>query len=365
TSIRQHNIIPEPSLVSQITHVALAFLPSSSFNHDPPSSYGLFTTIEEVRSKFTTGTKVMVAIGGWGDVSGFEEAARTVEGREKWAKNVRVMVEKLGVDGVDIDWEYPAGNGEDYKQTPNNKREWEIKAYPLLLSALRKQLPRPLLISAAVPGLPRDMIAFTPVTMPTIMESLDFLNVMTYDLMNRRDNTTKHHTGIAASLTSITSYTQLGVPPSKLNLGFAFYIKWYKTGFCEKGKEVGCPTLLLEDPVTGGDMGRAGAFSWHDAVPEEFKESWGRAQEGGRWDERGGGWWFWEWDWDGMGKEGIWWSWDTPEVMLKKSPAIIEEKGLGGAFAWGLGEDAPRFEHLKATNRGVEEWKSVRYKDEL
>lgn len=44
----------------------------------------------------------MVAIGGWGDVSGFEEAAKTEEGRERWAKNVRVMVERTGADGISI-----------------------------------------------------------------------------------------------------------------------------------------------------------------------------------------------------------------------------------------------------------------------
>lgn len=66
----------------------------------------LFTTVGQVRAKFDTGTKVMVAIGGWGDL-GFEDAARNHVSRRRWAKHVKTMIDKTGADGVDIDWEYP------------------------------------------------------------------------------------------------------------------------------------------------------------------------------------------------------------------------------------------------------------------
>lgn len=42
----------------------------------------------------------MVAIGGWGDTAGFEEAAKTEEGRKRWAGNVGRMVEDTGADGM-------------------------------------------------------------------------------------------------------------------------------------------------------------------------------------------------------------------------------------------------------------------------
>ena len=50
---------------------------------------------------------------------------------------------------------------------------------------------------------------------------------MTYDLMNRKDNITKHYTGIQLSLETINVYLQNGVSPEKANLGFAFYVKWF------------------------------------------------------------------------------------------------------------------------------------------
>lgn len=232
---------------------------------------------------------------------------------------------------------------------PNSEKAWEIEAYPLLLSEIRSALGPQKIISAAVPGLPRDMLAFTKAKISAISASLDFFNVMTYDLMNRRDNVTKHHTGIELSLDAINSYEERGIPSEKMNLGFAFYIKWYKTdpnGGCDI-HPVGCKTTLMEDPLTGADLGQAGAFSWHDPVPEEVSASYERAVAHGKYDSRGGGHYYWD------PEENRWWSWDTPDVIAKKFPAIMEKKGLGGAFAWGLGEDAGDFRHLKALTAEV------------
>lgn len=178
--------------------------------------------------------------------------------------------------------------------------------------------------------------------------------------MNRRDDVTKHHTGIEMSLTSIDAYLDRGVPATKANLGFAFYVKWFKTTDCGE-KPVGCKTVLLEDPETGADLGGAGGFSWDDEVPEDVEVSFKQALKGGQWDEEGGGWYFWH------EKESLWWTWDTAEVIGRKFPSILEEKGLGGVFAWGLGEDGPTFERLKALTTGYEEWKggNTSAKDEL
>lgn len=179
--------------------------------------------------------------------------------------------------------------------------------------------------------------------------------------MNRRDSVTKHHTGIQASLESIDAYEQRGIPPEKMNLGFAFYLKWFKTdpnGGCEKNP-VGCQTALMEDPETGADLGKAGAFSWHDPVPKEVSASYERAMAHGKYDKKFGGHYYWD------PEENIWWSWDTPEVIAKKFPAIMEKRNLGGAFAWGLGEDADDFVHLKALNKEMTRFNQRRVRDEL
>ncbi|KAI0506681.1 glycoside hydrolase family 18 protein [Xylaria bambusicola] len=358
----QHPVIPEDvSLRSPITHVALAFMNSNTFNREEEnSSWPIFMSVEEARAKFEPGTKIMVAIGGWGDTAGFDTAARTEESRARFARNVASMVRDTGADGVDIDWEYPGGNGEDYKQIPNSEKAWEITAYPLLLAAIRAALGPDKLISAAVPGIPRDMLAFTSDTLPQIMQSLDFLNVMTYDLMNRRDTVTKHHTGVRASLASLNVYMSSGAPPENLNLGFAFYVKYFRTEGSNScmANPIGCPTGLMEDPATGADLGKTGGFSYHDDIPhDEIWRSYENAVSEGRYDEEGGGYWYYDAD------QALWWTFDTPDAIARKFPLVVQEKNLGGVFAWGLGEDAPAFKHLSALNDGVKRLAKV--KDEL
>lgn len=213
-----------------------------------------------------------------------------------------------------------------------------------------------------MPGLERDMLAFTRATVPHIMRHLDFLNVMTYDLMNRRDTVTKHHTGVDLSLKAVDAYVSSGAAPQRLNLGFAFYTKFFKTeheACAGNASAVGCPTLLLENPQTGADLGRSGGFSWHDPVPEDVAESFSRALHRGTYDAEQGGYYYWDKTRD------LWWTFDTPGAIEQKFPRIMDQRRLGGVFAWGLGEDAPAYEHLAALNRGLDKHKSKGRKDEL
>jgi chitinase len=40
---------------------------------------------------------------------------------------------------------------------------------------------------------------------------------MSYDLMNRRDNVTKHHSSVVGSSETIEHYLAIGAPPEKMN----------------------------------------------------------------------------------------------------------------------------------------------------
>jgi chitinase len=50
--------------------------------------------------------KVLLSVGGWG-ARGFSGAAATQESRAVFIRSAQEIVEKYGLDGIDLDWEYP------------------------------------------------------------------------------------------------------------------------------------------------------------------------------------------------------------------------------------------------------------------
>lgn len=248
------------------------------------------------------------------------------------------------------------GNRDDYKEIPNSQREWEIEAYVELLAELRSALGPSKVISIAVPGKEEDLMAFTSSTIPRILEHVSFISVMAYDLMNRRDTTVKHHSGVADSRASLQRYIDRGAPAAKLNLGLGYYVKWFMTQECDPADVLSCPTQLLEDPQTGGDLGRTAGFSWHDEIPPELAASFARARgRGGYFDDGSYG--FWD------GEEARWWSYDTERSIERKMGELVGGMRLGGVFAWGLGEDAPEFAHFRKTADMVRDMEGVRWRE--
>ncbi|WQF78531.1 Putative chitin-binding, type 1, glycoside hydrolase family 18, catalytic domain-containing protein [Colletotrichum destructivum] len=398
--------IPDKSITAGVTHVITAFANSSLFASEPAGEYKPFKPINEIRALFDNGTKVCMAIGGWADTDGFSRGASTNANRNKFARNVVDSAVKLGYDCVDVDWEYPAGNGADYKQIPNANKSQEIDTFPLLLSAIKTQLKHHKMeLSVTAPGLKRDMIAFTQKQTPKINAVVDHFTVMTYDLMNRRDNVTAHHTDVKGSLEAIDTYIALGVEPVKINLGFALYAKWFTTAAghtCSEG--LGCPTELLE-AADGTDTGKSGAVTFEAAnfmaAPTNLTTSpdascgsgtfykcptgnccsqygfcgtteahcssgcqsdygicngtstaasFKTAMANGKTDEVSGG----QWYWDPAGP--FFWTWDTPALVSRKFNDIVKARGIGGVAAWSLGEDSHDFSLIRAIQAGVRAW---------
>ena len=59
------------------------------------------------------GTKVGVAVGGWGADQAFIAMAATAAGRERFTANAVAFCDRLGLDGIDIDWEFPLPSNAD------------------------------------------------------------------------------------------------------------------------------------------------------------------------------------------------------------------------------------------------------------
>ncbi|KAF2677406.1 carbohydrate-binding module family 18 protein [Lentithecium fluviatile CBS 122367] len=373
-----------------IDHLILAFAHAND-----TANYKPHVDISTIKSEFPE-AKIMVAIGGWGDTKGFSDAVKSEAGIKKFASDVKTMIENTGIDGIDIDWEYPGGNGADYKETPNSEKANEIKSYPKLLAALRTAIGKDKVLSIAVPGKAGDMLAYTEETGPLIWPSVDFVNVMSYDLMNRRDDVTAHHTSIAGSTQSVNNYLDIGYPAEKLNLGFANYAKYFTTASDCNSSPLGCPIVPAEKP-DGTDALNSGAYTFEKANmmsaanmtnlkvstdgtcgPDKGKcasgccsqyancgtspqhcsvacqvafgtgctgpdiaGSWQKALVDGTYDENEGGQYYFDTD------NRLFWTWDTLDIMERKNAKIVQGLGLGGVMAWSLGEDSYDWSHVK------------------
>jgi chitinase len=171
---------------------------------------------------------------------------------------------------------------------------------------------------------------------------------MTYDLMNRRMNFTEHHTSVAGSLSAIETYINLGMSPSKLILGFAFYAKFFTTAEGMPCRTpTGCQTVVLEDS-SGADTGLSGAVTF-EAANYASDPSFANAIANGRTDDVLGGAWYWD-----AGKY-VYWTWDTPELVQRKFDEIVKVKGLGGVMAWSLAQDSHDWRLFKAMQAGVKD----------
>ncbi|TQS33844.1 hypothetical protein Golomagni_05797 [Golovinomyces magnicellulatus] len=395
--------LPNRTVTAGIDHVIMSFASSTLFITSPAGNYVPFEEVSWIRSYFDHGTKIMMGIGGWKDNAGFSQGAATNESRKNFASNVAAVCDKHGFDGVNIDWEYPGGNGHDYRLVPNSEKVSEVDTYPLLLAEIRRAIGPKKLLSIAAPGRTEDMIAYTPSKAPEIWPSVDWVNVMTYDLMNRRDNITKHHTSVNESLKVIDHYIdKLYLDPKKINLGFAIFAKYFvvdSNKYCGTG--LGCLTEPLENS-NGAYTGQSGIMAFGkenyrkpsaeltetvddtcgvgtiQKFPEgqccsihgfcgntydycnncqgpEFgsgckiviqKTKFEIAMENGITDEDAGA----EYYYDP--ESSLFWTWETPHLISRKFKEIVLARGLGGVVAWSLGQDSYDYSHILALQKG-------------
>jgi chitinase len=178
--------------------------------------------------------KVTISIGGWG-AGGFSEAAGSDAGRRRFADSAAQLVETLGADGLDVDWEYPQHDESGIRSSPEDRND-----FTLLLNAIRASLDQAgaahgrlganhytLSIAAA------DGPFISGIDIAAVSPYLDWFNLMTYDFVNSLTTTTGHHSGLHASEVApaggrttdgaVRQFLDAGVPPSKLVIGAAFY----------------------------------------------------------------------------------------------------------------------------------------------
>lgn len=161
--------------------------------------------------------RVLLSIGGWGS-GNFSEMAASEKHRTAFAKACKAVVDKYGLDGIDIDWEYPTSNSAGISSSPNDS-----KNFTLLMKDLRSALGNRLLLTYA------SSCDAGYVNAKDVIKYVNFVNDMAYDMgappggYNAALHRSSKFGCWCSSEESINAHLRSGIPKEKLVMGMPFY----------------------------------------------------------------------------------------------------------------------------------------------
>lgn len=178
--------------------------------------------------------RIVLSVGGWDYSTYFSDVAATAKGRETFAQSCVDLITAHGLDGMDLDWEYPVSGGQpDVIHRPRDKEN-----FTLLLQAIRDALDRQerrdgkeyvlTIAGAAGSGY------LSNIQPQAVAEIVDHVFLMTYDihgpwdkyadlnapLYTPTDSSPQYRYSVDAA---VSAWLKAGVPAEKLVLGMPLY----------------------------------------------------------------------------------------------------------------------------------------------
>lgn len=156
---------------------------------------------------------------------GFSQLAKSDEYRKAFANDCKAFLQKWGIDGVDMDWEFP---GLSWSGDPNAYDvAVDVANHVLLMRQLRETLGTQYLLTYAGYCMDKQPIAggWRYIDIAAVAPYVDFVNIMTYDLDAAPHHQSALYDPSAASdcTRAVQAYLSAGMPANKLVLGIPFY----------------------------------------------------------------------------------------------------------------------------------------------
>ena len=295
--------------------------------------------------------KVLLSVGGWG-ARGFSGAAATKDTRAVFIQSAQEIIAKYGLDGIDLDWEYPVNGAWGLVESQPADRA----NFTALLTELRTALGHKKLLTIAVGANAESPKSWVDVK--AIAPSLDYINLMTYDMAygtqyfnSNLYDSTQWPTVAAADKYSadfvVSNYLAAGLKPSQMNLGIGFYGRVPKRAV-EPGIDWSKPDAQ-KNPVTqpyfepaqielfkslGVDLSKDTYVKYNDIVAKLINDPQKRFSQ--HWDDEAKVPWLSVQPADGKALFAL--SYENPRSVAIKAD-YIKSKGLGGAMFWEYGAD--------------------------
>lgn len=269
-----------------------------------------------VQEAHEAGVKALLSLGGWGWDEQFAAMARDGEAEDRFVRAVLELVEKFDYDGIDLDWEYP--------DTPEEVVGFDrlARRFRSALDAMGVSKQREMLQTIAVSSHPGTLKWLSN---ELLLSTMDWVNVMTYDMAGDWTDYAGHHAPLHASPkqpgqpnsceVTIRHLLDRGMPAERLALGIPLYGRGFAAA--EPYAPAKKPAPGARQP--GGNYSRLfvlqNEHGWKKVRDEQTKVPWLLAP-------------------DGNGVIGF----DDPEsVALKTGWAM--SLGLRGVFFWEIAAD--------------------------
>lgn len=228
---------PDMIDASKLTHINYAFANVGSdlkialgYPDIDPSNFAKLNALKQINPNL----KTIISVGGWSWSDKFSDVALTDASRTAFADSAVDLIVKYGLDGVDIDWEYPVSGG----VSTNVRRPEDKQNFTLLLQKLRERLDARGLIDgkhyiltfAGAAG--SSYVNNTELSI--LQQYVDYGNIMTYDIHGTWDKYTDFNAPLYNNSdvspqykwsvdSGINTWLKAGFPMNKLVMGVPFY----------------------------------------------------------------------------------------------------------------------------------------------
>ncbi|MFM2226464.1 MAG: hypothetical protein RJA07_2666 [Bacteroidota bacterium] len=215
--------------IEKLTHLIF------SFGHLEKNKFAIRTKIDSATIKQmvelkrrNSNLKVMLSLGGWSGCATCSDVFNTIQGRKDFATSLQKITRYFKTDGIDLDWEYPAIKG----FPSHTYRKADKHNFTLLLKEIRKTMGKNFEISFAAGGF--TAYIDSSIEWEEINKYVDFINVMSYDLIHGYSTSTGHHTTLYSTSQQTESTNHAvemmmnnGIPSFKIVIGSAFYGRYF------------------------------------------------------------------------------------------------------------------------------------------
>lgn len=312
------------------THINVAF--ARIINKEIVLNESLNKTLLEVVNlkHLNPKLKILLSVGGAGNNSGFSDMVVNHASRKIFIRSVKRVLRSYTLDGIDLDWEFPALHGRRDKPGGREKQHFSQLLREIRMEYYREKRNYILTIATASP----ETIVNVSYDVDQINMYVDYVNIMTYDF---------HY---YTKYTPFTGFNSPLYPRPMENLYLAtLNINYTINMYIGKGLNrnkivVGIPTyghtftlVNVKNPNVGspasgfGSLGGLGFINYPD-VCVYLKDYQNVVQV--KYDEAARVPYFY------WGKE--WVSYDNPQSVKEKA-AYIKKRGLRGAMIYSLNAD--------------------------